>query len=120
MKEEDLTIIKSRPLVLKNGERSSEIVLADNSGDGDMFFTFEIRYVNDVKEGQTTVTVKDKFHASFVIGVMPNAFTRPSDFIRIGSYGAEKKPLYLGFVVQPQIAESGEHNVIVTFYTSKK
>lgn len=52
MKEEELTIIKSRPLVLKNGERSSEIVLADNTGDGDMFFTFEIRYVYDIKEAQ--------------------------------------------------------------------
>lgn len=119
MKESDLTIIKSRSLVLKNGERSSEIVLVDSEGDGDMYFTFELQYVNDASNGTTQMKVKDHSHADFTIGIMPNAFTRPSDFIRIGTYGVDRKPLYLGFVVQPQIGDSGEHNVIVTFYTNK-
>ena len=119
MKESDLTIINSRSLMLKNGEHSSEIVLVDSAGDGDMYFTFKLQYVDDAKKGNTKISIKDSYHADFIIGIMPNALTRPYDFIRIGTYGHDKRPLYLGFVVQPQIGDSGEHNVIVTFYTSK-
>jgi|GEM_PF-1832883 len=119
MTEKDLEIIKSRPLFLKNGERSGEVVLVDPDG-GDMFFTFELHYAEDKNEGKTRFRALDAHHAEFVIDTLPDAITKPEDFIEIGTYGASSKPLYMGFVVQPQIAQSGEHNVIITFYTRKE
>lgn len=120
MIESDFTIIKSRSLVLKNGERSRDVVLADSDGDGDMFFTFELRYVKDSSKGATHSIYKGPNRAEFIIEVKPNAFTQPSDLLEIGTYGIEREPLFLGFVVQPQIGNSGMHNVIITFYTRKK
>lgn len=119
MTEQDLEIIKSRPLFLKNGERSSEVVLVDPDG-GDMFFTFELRYAEDKNKGKTRLRAIDAHHAEFIIDTLPEAITKPADFIEIGTYGVLNKPLYMGFVVQPQIAQSGEHNVIITFYTRKE
>lgn len=119
MNEQDLEIIKSRSLFLKNGERSSEVVLVDPDG-GDMFFTFELRYAEDKNKGKTRLRAIDAHHAEFIIDTLPEAITKPADFIEIGTYGVLNKPLYLGFVVQPQIAQSGEHNVIITFYTRKE
>ena len=74
---QELDIIKSRTLVLKNNIPSGEVILTDPS-EGDMYFTF------------------------------------------VGTYGPDHKELFLGFVVQPQLANSGQHNVIITFYTGKE
>lgn len=118
MTEQDLEVIKSRTLVLKCNERSSDIVLVDPTG-GDMYFTFELKYVTEECNGTTQLTATDPYHADVVIDTRPNAITKPNGFIHLGTYGYGR-PLYLGFVVQPQIGQSGEHNVIVTFYTGKE
>lgn len=119
MKEQDLTVIKSRTLLLKNGVRSSEVLLADQEG-GDSYLTFELRYVGENAPGITDWTTSDPHHAAFTIDVRPNAITRPGEPIFIGTYGAKNLPLYLGFVVQPQIGDSGEHETTITFYIRKE
>lgn len=116
MKEQDLEIIKSRTLVLKNGEKSGSVILVDPVG-GDMFLTFELKYIGDQDNGITQISTSDSHHADFIIDVRPNSVTKLAELIRIGVYG-EGYPLYLGFVVQPQMA--GEHNVIITFYKGKE
>ena len=119
MKEQDLDVIKTRTLMLKNGVCSSEIVLTDPDG-GDMYFTFEIRYISDTKLSQTHIYVTDIHHAKLVIDTTPAAITKPKEMIEIGTYGKNNKKLYLGFYVQPQIVQDGDHNVTITFYTGKE
>ena len=119
MTEKDLTVIKSRNLVLKEHERSSEVLLADPEG-GDSYLSFELRYVANDAAGFTDWTVIDPHHAAFIIDVRPNAITRPTEPILIGTYGAANYPLYLGFVVQPQIGQSREHEVTISFYINKE
>ena len=119
MNTQDLDVIKSRTLVLRKNESSAEVVLVDPAG-GDMYFTFELRYVAQGEPSETRFTSRDAFHANVVIDTRPNAITEPDAPIRIGNYGPLHKELYLGFVVQPQIANSGQHNVIVTFYAGKE
>lgn len=119
MNEKDLVVIKSRTLLLKSGAQSSEILLADQEG-GDSFLTFELRNIGDTASGGTDWTVSDPHHASFIIDIRPNAITRPQEPILIGTYGAKNAPLYLGFVVQPQIGDSGEHETTITFYIRKE
>lgn len=119
MNIQNLDVIKSRTLFLKKNVPSSEVVLVDPS-EGDMYFTFELRYIAQGEKAETRFTSRDAFHADVVIDTRPNAITEPDEPIRIGEYGPERKPLYLGFVVQPQLAQSGQHNVIVTFYTGKE
>lgn len=119
MREQDLTVIKSRTLMLKNGVRSSEVLLADPKG-GDSYLTFELKHVGENDPGITDWTVTDSHHAAFIIDVRPNAITRPVAPICIGIYGANNVSLYLGFVVQPQIGDTGEHEVTITFYTGKE
>lgn len=119
MTTQDLDVIKSRTLVLKKNIPSAEVILVDPF-EGDMYFTFEIRYAEQGEKASTTFTSRDAFHADVVIDTRPNAITEPDKPIRIGNYGKDHKPLFLGFVVQPQIADSGQHNVIVTFYTGKE
>ncbi len=116
MKEQDLEIIKSRTLVLKNGEKSGSVVLVDPVG-GDMYLPFELKYIGEQSAGTTSLSASDPHHADFVIEVRPNSMTKPTELMLIGTYG-KGTPLYLGFVVQPQIA--GEHNVIITFYKEKE
>ena len=115
----DLDVIKSRTLFLRKNEPSGEVILVDPA-EGDMYFTFELRYIDPDQKAQTRFTSRDAFHADVVIETRPNAITEPDEPIRFGNYGPDHKPLYLGFVVQPQIAQSGQHNVIVTFYTGKE
>lgn len=117
-REQDFEVIKSRTLVLKSGEPSSEVILTDPQG-GDMYFTFRLDYIHDSGSGDTRLTATDSHHALVEIQTRPNAITKPSEYLELGTYG-NGKPLYLGFVVQPQIAQSGEHNVIITFYTRKE
>jgi len=119
MTEQDLTVIKNRTLVLKEREKSSEILLADPEGE-DSFLSFELRYVSDSASGYTDWSVSDPHHAAFLIDVRPNAITRPNKPILIGTYGKNNYPLFLGFVVQPQIGHSGEHEVTITFYIGKE
>ena len=116
MKEQDLEIIKSRTLVLKNEEKSGSVILVDPIG-GDMFLTFELKYIGEQSAGKTSLSSTDPHHADIVIEIRPNSITKPKELIKLGTYG-EDAPLYLGFVVQPQIA--GEHNVIITFYKEKE
>ena len=116
VKEQELEIIKSRTLVLKAGERSGTVWLVDPEG-GDIYLTFELRHIGDHENLSTHFTSPDAHHVDFVIYVRPHSTTRPSELLRIGDYGAGY-PLYLGFVVQPQI--SGEHSVIVTFCKGRK
>lgn len=115
---QDLDIIKSRTLMLKAGIPSGEVILTDPTGD--MYFTFELRYTEPNAQAKTHLSSTDPLHASVIIETRPNALTEPSEPISIGKYGYEGKPLYLGFVVQPQIADSGQHTVIVTFYIRKE
>lgn len=118
MNDKDLEIIKDRQLFLKSGERSTDVVLVDSEGDGDMYFSFELQYTSDENKGKTDVNVLDSHHAHFVIETMPKAVTQPKKLIRIGNYGKDGKPLYVGFLVQPQI--SGEvHSVTISFYVEK-
>ena len=114
-----MIVIKSRTLVLKNGEKSSEVMLADFDG-GNMYFTFELRYVENEEAGKTRFSPIDAHHANFLIDTLPNAITKPNSIIEIGTYGKNNTRLFVGYVVQPQIANSGEHNVVITFYTGKE
>lgn len=119
MTEKELTVIKSRTLILKEREKSSEVLLADPDG-GDTYLTFELRYVSESGAGFTDWKVIDSQHASFVIDVRANAITRPNEPILIGTFGKKEYPLYLGFVVQPQIGQTSEHEVTITFYIRKE
>lgn len=119
MTDKDLTVIKSRTLILKVRERSSEVLLSDPEG-GDTYLTFELRNVPEGSAGYTDWRARDNQHADFTIDIQPNAITRPNAPILIGSYGKESHPLYLGFVVQPQIGQTSEHEVTITFYIGKE
>lgn len=118
MKEQNLEIIKDRTLVLKQGETSNELKLVDPHGD-DMFLTFELKYISGEGAGFTRIKAPDSQHANIIIETRPNAVTEPEDYIELGTY-SDGTPLYIGFVVQPQIAQSGLHNVIITFYKGKE
>lgn len=118
MKEQDLENIKSRQLFLKPGQKSSEVVLADPTGD--MYFTFELNYINDNMQGTTKWSSKGSYSGEFKIDTRPNSVTKPISPIKVGTYGKENKSLYVGFVVMPQIPQTGEHEVTVTFYLGKE
>lgn len=118
MKEQNLEIIKDGTLVLKQGEVSNELKLVDPQGD-DMFLTFELKYISREETAFTRIKTTDPQHANIIIETRPNAVTEPSEYIELGTY-SDGAPLYIGFVVQPQIAQSGLHNVIVTFYKGKE
>ena len=113
---EDLEVIKTRTFFLKAEERSEKILLSDPTGD--MHFTFKLHYT-DNETNETTFNVLNPHLAEFGIDTTPNGITRPLHPIAIGSYGENEKPLFISFVVQPQIIQSGEHQVLVTFYTGK-
>ncbi|HIY88184.1 MAG TPA: hypothetical protein H9824_05715 [Candidatus Bacteroides pullicola] len=118
MRVEDLELIKTRNLFLKEGAPSGEIVLVDNIG-GDMYFTFKLKYVgNSEKEGSTQFNVKDDFHAELVIDTKPFSFTKLKEPLYIGNYQGSKY-LYLDFIVQPCASLGEPHNVIVSFYVNK-
>lgn len=112
---EDLEVIKTRTFFLRAEEWSEKILLADPTGD--MHFTFKLHYAN--KTNETTFNVLNPHLAEFVIDTTPNGITKPLHPIAIGTYGENDKPLFISFVVQPQIIQSGEHQVLVTFYTGK-
>lgn len=121
MKEQSYEVIKTRTFFLKEGQISDEIVLVDNNGgDGDMYFTFRLEYIKDEdKEGNTTFNVKDEHHASMIIETKPYSFTRFGKPLEIGTYQKIHK-LYIGVTVEPCInCEEGQHRVTVTFYTNR-
>ena len=110
-------IIKTRNIFLKEGEKSSEIVLVDSEGEGDMYFTFTLKYLQtDVR--QTHLMITDAFHANIIIETTPNSLTTLGKPYVVGSY-ASNKELLIDFIVQPSDANK-LHSVTITFYVNKK
>lgn len=118
MNEQDLIVIKSRTLVLKNRELSDEVVLTDPVG-GDMYFQFELFYVPEDYDGKIRYLPSDDFHAKVEIDTFPTAVTEIASPARIGSY-EDKYPLYFKVVVEEQTQQTERHNVIVTFLRGKE
>lgn len=113
---DNLEIIKTRNLYLKDGVPSDEIVLVDAQGEGDMYFTFIIKYVNG--KGVTHFNAQDNFHASIIIETSASALTKTERPFLVGKYGNDRD-LFVGFVVNPSNSD-GDHNMVITFYTNKK
>lgn len=120
MSARELELIKDRQLFLKNGECSSEVVLVDANGEGDMYFAFNLNYVKEAEKPQTHIQIVDSHHATLAIDIVPGTVTKPVSPVRIGTYGAEKRNLYISFVVEPQMTASGEHPVNISFYVGKE
>lgn len=118
MKKPELEIIKDGTLVLRQGEKSNEVKIDDPNGEN-MYLSFELRYINDDEHGHTRINAIDSQHAHLVIDTKPNAIVEPTENIKLGTYN-DGTPLYLNFVVQPQIGQSGQHNVIITFLKEKE
>lgn len=119
MNKQDLIVLKSRTLVLKNREISDEVVLTDPKG-GDAFFRFEIIYISDEAEGKVRFLPSDDRHAKIEIDTTPLAVAAGTHFpIRIGTY-EDKYPLFFEIVVQEQTPQTETHNVIVTFLRGKE
>lgn len=116
MSEQNLELITTRNLFLKEGIQSSEILLKDT--DGDMYFRMTLKYVGDEEDGRTQFEIIDPHHAAFIVETRPNAITRLASPYEIGTYQTDKT-LYFDFTVQPRM-ESGEHEVTVSFYTNKE
>lgn len=118
MNRKDFEKIKDYHLNLKIGEKSPELVLED-PGNETMYFTFELRYVDNITLGKTSLSATDSFHAEFIIETTPNAITKPNEYIEIGTYGSDEKNLFIDFTVQPEISNTREHEITITFYTKK-
>ena len=118
MSEQLLELIKTRTLILKEGFPSGEVVLVDDT-EGDMFFTFLLKYVSEESVGNTHFEVIDGFHAKMTVDTRPNAFTRLKAHLEIGTYQLTRK-LYMDIAVDPCFnQEEHEHRVTVFFYTDK-
>lgn len=113
----NLKEISRHYIFLKKNQVSEEIVLKDDVGEGDMYFTFCLKYAEANKDGLTHLNIIDKFHAAITIEVRPQARTTSSAPILLGTY-ADNKDLYVDFVVAPK-SLGGYHNIMVIFYRSK-
>lgn len=120
MSAQELELIKDRQLFLRNGEPSSEVVLVDANGDGDMYFIFQLRYVEGTEKPQTNIQILDSHHATLIIGTSPEKVTKPVKPVQIGHYGEERKALYISFVVEPRMTAEGDHPVNISFYAGKE
>lgn len=118
MNKEDFEKLKDYHLSLKIGEKSPELVLED-LGNETMYFTFELRYIDNIALGKTTLSSVDDTHAELIIETTSNAITKPEKYIEIGTYGSDERPLYIDFIVQPQISETKEHDITIIFYIKK-
>lgn len=118
MNEQDLVVIKSRTLTLKERVISDEVVLVDSVG-GDMYFMFELRYVPEDTDGRIRFCPIDDFHAKFEIDTYPTAVTEIIAPAYIGTY-ENKYDLYCKIVVNEQTPQTGSHNVIITFLRGKE
>lgn len=112
-----LEIIKTRNIFLKEGQISDEIVLEDTKGDGNMYFTFCLKYVSGERNGSTHFNIRDAHHADIVIEIKPTAITTLEKPFKLGTY-AKNKDLSVNFIVQPRDANNN-HNITITFYTNK-
>jgi hypothetical protein len=118
MCEQNLEIIKTRDIFLKNGEKSDVVLLKDPEGVVDMHFTFCLKYVGDNVQTQTHYKVADKSSADFIIETRPNSYTELKQPFRIGTFGKEEKGLFINFKVYP-CDESNTHHMYLSFLTSK-
>ena len=116
-KNQVLEIVKTRNIFLKEGQVSDEIVLVDSIGEGDMYFTFCLKYIPEEIEGRTYFNVKDEFHVDVVIETKPNAHTRLESPYLLGTY-AKDKDLLVNIVVKPREADD-THDVTILFYVNK-
>lgn len=112
-----LEIIKTYNIFLKEGEYSNELVLADNEGEGDMYFTFAVQYTYNEGDKKTYFNIKDKFHMEITIETLPDTITGPVRPFKLGTYGKDGE-LWMSFIMQSHSMDK-THNIIITFYTNK-
>lgn len=112
MCDQTLELIKTRNIFLGVNERSSEIVLS-GSNDGDMYFTFIVKYVNT--QSRTILTVIDDFHGDVTIETSPASITGLPHPLEVGTY--QDYPLFLSYIMKP--ATNGLHEIVISFYIRK-
>lgn len=114
MSRENLELIKSRTIFLKENEFSSDIVLVGDN-DGDMFFKFRL-YYSDNSKGAAQFDAKDEHHAMFMIATKPNAMTALVEPLEIGTY--QGRILYIDINIEPCQVQGGPHRLTVNFLKS--
>jgi len=118
MDKHHFDIIDNKELFLKRGETSSEVVIEDKNGEN-LFLTFKLNYISKTDKGHTHWRVIDEHHGVFEIDTRPNSVTQPSELIEIGTT-EDGKPIFIGFLVQAQIPQTGQHQVTITIYTKQQ
>lgn len=109
--KQNIEIVQTRTIFLKEGQLSREVVLLDPTGN--MYFSVCLKYISSETVGQTHIEIIDDYHARFTIETRPQAQTGLDAPFQIGSYLGRK--LFFDFVVMPQGAD-GLHNTTLTFY----
>lgn len=106
-------MIKDFCFLLTENQKSEKVTLVDKEGEGDMHFTFSIRYINKGQIGTTHIDLEDKFNANITIETRPDAITTLKEAHSIGTYAKGRK-LFINFKVGP--LENNKHNLVVNFY----
>ena len=117
MTEENLDIFATRELFLAEGVTSPEVVVEDEN-DTNLYLAFRLRYIPDNQPGGTSWSMTDDQHVVFTIETRPNSVTRPGTLIELGEL-EDGTPIFMGFVVQAEIPQTGQHQVNVTLYSKK-
>ena len=111
-----LELIKTMDIFLVEGVESSDIVL-EGDEDGDIHFSFILKYTKEGTPTRTYLQVTDVFHAKITIETRPSALTSLTSPMDIGTY--QNKALFMDIRVQPCIA-NGEHNITISLYKNNQ
>lgn len=114
MCDNSLELIKTRTLFMKANEEQN-VVLTDN--DESMFFKFILTYTEKDK-GNVSFSVQDDNHATIVLSIVRDSYSRWPNPLEIGTYNKTHK-LYADVIVESPIGIGDDHRITVNFYQSR-
>lgn len=116
---ENLKLIKEETIPLKIGEKSRDILLQDPADPEVIHLSFFLELVPDDTKASGRFSVDGPHRGTFYIKTQSRMLSRPTEMLKIGTYGLEEKPLFLTYELYAYGENSDANKVKVTFYTKE-
>lgn len=116
---ENLKLIKEETIPLKAGKKSQDILLQDPADPEVIHLSFYLELVPDDTKTSARFSVEDPHQGTFSIKTHTRMLSRPTEMIKIGTYGQEEKPLFVTYELYAYGENSDANKVKVSFYTEE-
>lgn len=116
---DNFKLIKEETIPLKTGDKSRDILLQDPADPEVIHLSFLLEFVPDDTKTSGHFSVDGPHQGTFYIKTQSRMLSRPTEMLKIGTYGPEENPLFVTYELYAYGENSDANKVKVSFYTQE-